>query len=111
MDTATRRPARPSIRLHRPGPILLAVAGLVTALLASACDNAQQVPWATYNQQLQVRIDALRDTRDCAGLQVLLTAAKATSDEHEKATGVPNDALVSYIRAAQGEAGCPEGSA
>jgi hypothetical protein len=86
--------------------MLLAV-GLVTALLASACDTAQQVPWATYSSQLQPRIDAAVATLDCAALRVLLTAAKATSSAHEKATGFPNDALVSYIQASQHEAGCP----
>jgi hypothetical protein len=43
-------------------------------------------------------------------LQVLLTAAKNTSRVHEKATGFPNDALVSYIQAAQHRAGCPTGT-
>ena len=86
--------------------LLLAAAGLATALLASACDTAEQVPWATYNSQLQPRIDAARATGNCAALQVLLTAAKDTSQAHEKATGFPNDALVSYIQAAQVHANC-----
>jgi hypothetical protein len=90
--------------------LLLAAAGLATALLASACDTAEQVPWATYNSQLQPRIDAARATGNCAALQVLLTAAKNTSQAHEKATGFPNDALVSYIQASQHQAGCPAGS-
>jgi hypothetical protein len=109
MDITHSRPgpARPAIRLRRRGPVLLAVAGLVTALLASACDTAQQVPWPTYSSSLQPRIDSARATRDCAALQALLTAAKATSDAHEKATGFPNDALVSYIQTAQHQAGCP----
>ena len=79
----------------------------MTALLASACDTAQQVPWATYASQLQPRIDAATATGNCAALQVFLTAAKTTSRAHEKATGFPNDALVSYIQAAQHQAGCP----
>ena len=95
---------------RRPRRILLVVAGLATALLVSACDTAQQVPWATYNSQLQQQIDAATATRDCAALRAFLTAAKNTSSEHEKATGFPNDALVSYIQAAQHEAGCPAGS-
>ncbi len=102
-----RGPARQANRRRRPGRILLVVAGLVTALLASGCDTAQQVPWATYNSQLQPRIDAATTTRKCAALQVFLTAAKTTSQAHEKATGFPNDALVSYIQAAQHEAACP----
>ena len=109
MDT-TRSPrslSRQADRRRRYGPILLAVAGLVTALLASACDTAQQVPWATYASQLQPRVDAATATGNCAALQVFLSAAKTTSRAHEKATGFPNDALVSYIQAAQDRAGCP----
>ena len=101
MDTTSRRRTR---------RILLVVVGLATALLVGACDTAQQVPWATYNSQLQQQIDAATATRNCAALQVLLTAAENTSRAHEKATGFPNDALVSYIQAAQHEAGCPAGS-
>ena len=102
-----RTPAGPCDRRRRQGRILLAAAGLATVLLASACDTAQQVPWATYTSQLQPRIDAATATGNCAALQVLLTAAKTTSRAHEKATGFPNDALVSYIQAAQDRAGCP----
>jgi hypothetical protein len=87
--------------------ILLAVAGLATALLASACDTAQQVPWDTYSSNLQQQIASAAATGNCAALQVLLTMAKATSSAHEKATGFPNDALVSYIQASQAQAGCP----
>ena len=104
------RPARQATRRRRHARILLAVAGLATALLASACDTAQQVPWVTYNSQLQPRIDAATATRGCAALQVFLTAATTTSQAHEKATGFPNDALVSYIQASQHEAGCPPAS-
>jgi hypothetical protein len=105
---ASQGPGRPHRRLRR-GRFLLA-AGLATVLLASACDTAQQVPWASYNSGLQPRIDAAVATGRCAVLQALLTAAKNTSDAHEKATGFPNDALVSYIQAAQARAGCPTGS-
>jgi hypothetical protein len=87
--------------------ILLAAAGLATVLVASACDTAQQVPWVTYNSQLQQQIDAATATGNCAALRVYLAAAKATSSAHEKATGYPNDALVAYIQAAQHTAGCP----
>jgi len=95
---------------RRPGRILLAVAGLAAALLASGCDPAQQVPWVTYNSQLQPRIDAATANRDCAALRAFLTAADTTSRAHEKATGYPNDALVSYIQASQYQAGCPSAS-
>ena len=44
--------------------ILLAGVGLATALLVGACDTAQQVPWATYNSQLQQQIDAATANRD-----------------------------------------------
>ena len=112
MDTTHSRltPARHAIRLRRRGRIMLAVAGLTAALLVSACDTAQQVPWATYSSALQQRIDAARATGNCAALQAFVTAAQTTSRAHEKATGFPNDALVSYIQVAQHEAGCPTGS-
>src|SRR6516164_3145011 len=90
--------------------ILLAAVGLAAALLASSCDTAQQVPWATYNSQLQPRIDAATATADCAALRGFLTAAKATSTAHEKATGHRNDALIAYIQTSQHEAGCPAAS-
>ena len=111
--TTTRTNAGPA-RPHRPARRhrrhLLAAAGLATALLATACDTAQQVPWASYSSGLQTRIDAATATHNCAALHVLLTAAQNTNRAHEKATGFPNDALVSYIQAAQARAGCPTGS-
>jgi hypothetical protein len=107
---AAHRPGRPHRRLRRPGRLLLALAGAAAVLLASACDTSEQVPWASYNSQLQQRIDAAAVTGRCSALQALLTVAKNTSDAHEKATGFPNDALVSYIQAAQARAGCPAGS-
>jgi hypothetical protein len=100
-------PARPARWLRQPGRVLLAVVGLATVLLASACDTAQQVPWVTYSSQLQQQIDAAAAVGNCATLQALLTAANATSRAHEMATGYPNDALVSYIQAAQQQADCP----
>ena len=96
--------------LRRPRRILLVIAALATVLLVGACDTAQQVPWATYNSQLQQRIDSATATRNCAALAGYLAAAKATSSAHEKATGFPNDALVAYIQAGQHEAGCPAGT-
>jgi hypothetical protein len=112
MGTSTRsteHEARPGRRAARRAGLGL-VAGLVTVLLASACDTAQQVPWATYSQQLQTQIDAATATHNCAALRALLQSAKATSHMHEKATGFPNDALVAYIQAAQQVAGCPAGN-
>ncbi len=104
------RPARQASRRRRHARIQLAVAGLVMALVVSACDTAQQVPWATYNSALQPRIDAATATGNCAALRAFLAAAKASSRAHEKATGFPNDALVAYIQSAQHEAGCPPAS-
>jgi hypothetical protein len=104
-------PAQPVARFPRRRPrralVLLAVAGLAALLAVSACDTGEQVPWASYNSGLQVQIDAATATGNCAALRVLLNTAKATSDVHEKATGFPNDALVSYIQAAQERANCP----
>ena len=105
--SAPHGPGRLPRQLRRRSRFLLLAAGLATALLASACDTAQQVPWASYSSGLQIRIDAATATRDCAALQAFLTAANNTSHAHEKATGFPNDALVSYIQAAQERAGCP----
>ena len=107
---ASRGLSRQTTRSRRPARILLVALGLATVLLASACDTAQQVPWATYSSGLQPQIDSAATTGNCAALQALLTAAKATSSAHEKATGFPNDALVSYIQAAQAHAGCPSAS-
>jgi hypothetical protein len=103
-------PARPAVRAHRrrrTGPLILAAAGLAAVLAASGCDNAEQVPWASYDSALQVRIDAATATGNCAALRAYLNTAQNTSTAHEKATGFPNDALVSYIEAAQARAGCP----
>ena len=109
MDTTRSQPgpARHAIRLLRNGRVLVVVVGLVTALLASACDTGEQVPWATYSSGLQPQIDAAAATGNCAALRALLASAKTTSSAHEKATGFPNDALVSYIQASQAQAGCP----
>ena len=96
--------------LRRPRRILLIIAALATALLVGACDNAEQVPWDTYTSQLQQQIDSATATRNCPALRVLLAGAKATSSLHEKATGFPNDALVSYIQTGLAEAGCSTAS-
>jgi len=98
---ASHRPGPPAHPHRRPARLLMAVAGAAAVLLASSCDTAEQVPWASYSTGLQTRIDAATATGNCAALRVLLTAAKNTSHAHEKATGFPNDALVSYIQAAQ----------
>jgi hypothetical protein len=96
--------------LRRRRRILLIIAALATVLLVGACDTAEQVPWDTYTTQLQQQIDSATANRNCAALRAYLAAAKATSHLHEKATGFPNDALVSYIQASQHEAGCPAAS-
>lgn len=112
MNTAhdSHHGGRPGRRHRRPARLLLALVGAAAVLLASACDTAEQVPWASYSLGLQDRIDSATATGNCAALQVLRTAAENTSRAHEKATGFPNDALVSYIEAAQARVGCPAGS-
>ena len=105
-----RGPAQSAYRLRQSARILVAAVGLAAALLTVGCDTAQQVPWDTYNSQLQQQIDAATATRDCAALRAYLAAAKATSSAHETATGFPNDALVAYVQASQHEAGCPVAS-
>jgi hypothetical protein len=106
---STRRRPRPSSWATRRAGLGL-VAALVTVLLASACDTAQQVPWDTYSVQLQDQIDAAAATHHCAALRAHVQTAKSTSQAHEKATGFPNDALVAYIQAAQAAAGCSAGN-
>ena len=108
--TYTPSPARQAYRPRRRGLLLLAVAGLIVALLTVGCDSAQQVPWATYSSGLQQHIDSAAATGNCAALAGYLAAARATGTVHEKATGFPNDALEAYIQAAQALAGCRTGS-
>ena len=60
--------------------ILLAGVGLATALLIGACDTAQQVPWATYNSQLQQRIDAATANRDREEAAVQKAEAATAAD-------------------------------
>jgi hypothetical protein len=100
-------PGRHTARRRRTSRTLLVVIGLVVALLASACDSSEQVPWPTYSVQLQQQIDSAADTGNCVALYGYLAAAKATSKVHEKATGVPNNALEAYIQQALQRAGCP----
>lgn len=68
--------------------------------------TVRRCPGATCNSQLQTRIDAATATRNCAALRAFHSTATTTSSAHEKATGFPNDALVSYIQTAQHSAGC-----
>ena len=107
--THTPSPARRTLRPRRRHRILLVVAGLLVALLVSACDTSEQVPWPTYSTQLQQQIDSAADTGNCVALAGYLATAKAVSQVHEKATGFPNDALEAYIQAAQERAGCRSG--
>lgn len=104
-------PAGPVSPRRRTNRILLAAACLAMAVAASACDSSEQVPWPTYSTQLQQQIDSAADTGNCAELYGYLAAAKETSTVHEKATGVPNNALEAYIQAALQRAGCPPGAA
>jgi hypothetical protein len=80
---------------------------LVAAIpVAAGCYTASQVPWATYDVSLQQRIDAAAAQKDCPALAALHLEAHTTNKEHKKATGFPNDALISYIDTAQRAAGC-----
>jgi hypothetical protein len=74
--------------------------------LATGCSTASQVRWATYDPAIQQQIDSAAAQKDCAALADLHVKAHATNKAHEKATGVPNDALISYIKTAQRAAGC-----
>jgi hypothetical protein len=92
--------------LHRLTLAVLSVILAAAATLAAGCSTANQVRWATYDPALQQQIDSAATTKDCATLAALHVKAHATNKAHEKATGVPNDALISYIKTAQRAAGC-----
>jgi hypothetical protein len=77
-----------------------------SAFLAAGCQTANQVPWETYDPALQQQIDSAAVTKDCATLAGLHAKAHLTNKAHEKATGIPNDALINYIETAQREADC-----
>jgi ABC-type uncharacterized transport system auxiliary subunit len=89
-------------------PRLAAAAVLAAAITlgVAGCRTAAQVKWETYSPELQDQIDSAAATRNCAALKTYEELAKRTSTTHRKATGVPNDALVDYIHAAQDVAGC-----
>jgi hypothetical protein len=91
---------------RRARPVVLALILLAVPALATGCQTANQVPWATYDPAVQQQIDAAAAEKDCATLADLHQKAHATSKAHKKATGVPNDALISYIATAQRSAGC-----
>jgi hypothetical protein len=93
-----------------PRTIRKLMVGLAAVALSAACASAQQVRWETYGAQLQARIDSAQATKDCATLQAALVDATATSGAHERSTGVPNEALEAYVRAALQRAGCPAAS-
>jgi len=84
----------------------VAVILIAVPTLATGCKTASQVRWATYDPAVQQQIDSAAAQKDCATLADLHQKAHATSKAHEKATGVPNDALISYIETAQQAAGC-----
>jgi hypothetical protein len=93
-------------RVARARTALVALAAAATLALASCQSNSGQVRWSTYLPTLQTRIDAASVVRNCPALAGFRRIAEATSEAHEKATGFPNDALVTYIEAAQRRAGC-----
>jgi len=55
---------------------------------------------------VRATIDAAAALKDCQSLNMLLAYASATSQAHERATGVPNDALEEYIQTALRRSGC-----
>jgi hypothetical protein len=79
---------------------------VAVSTLVAGCKTASQVPWASYDPAVQQQIDSAAALKDCATLAELHQKAHATSKAHEKATGFPNDALISYIETAQQAAGC-----
>jgi hypothetical protein len=103
--TTSPRPSR-SKAFPRAGWAALTLTLAVSALWATGCTTANQVPWATYDPAIQQQIDAAAAQMDCVTLAALHLKAHATSRPHEKATGVPNDALIAYIDTAQRTAGC-----
>jgi hypothetical protein len=84
----------------------LAVILVAVPAFAAGCKTASEVPWASYDPAVQQQIDAAAALKDCTTLAELHQNAHATSNAHEKATGFPNDALISYIETAQQAAGC-----
>ena len=103
--TFPRRNRRP-VGIHRVRWAVLSVILAAAALSSAGCATASQVRWATYDPALQQQIDSAAAEKDCATLATLHLAAHATNKAHRKATGVPNDALISYINTAQRAAGC-----
>jgi hypothetical protein len=97
---------RPHQRFHvmRWAALSLVLAG--ASISSAGCQTASQVPWATYDPAIQQQIDSAATEKDCATLATLHLKAHTTSKAHEKATGVPNDALIDYIKTAQRSAGC-----
>ena len=84
---------------------------VAAALVLTGCRGAPQVRWITYDPSLQTRIDVASVQRDCAELRTLRRFAELSSEQHEKATGYPNDALIQYIEGAEQRAACPTSSA
>jgi hypothetical protein len=103
--TFPRRNRRP-VGIHRVRWAALSVILAAAGFSLAGCTTASQVRWATYDPALQQQIDSAAAEKDCASLATLHLKAHATNKAHEKATGVPNDALISYINTAQRAAGC-----
>ena len=91
-------------RIRRTGVAIAAT------LLLTGCRGAPQVRWITYDPSLQTRIDVASVQHDCDELRTLRRLAELTSEQHEKASGYPNDALIQYIEGAEQRASCPTSS-
>jgi hypothetical protein len=103
--TAPRR-RRQSKASNRLRWVALTLTLALSAVWATGCATASQVRWATYDPAIQQQIDSAAAQKDCDTLAALHQKAHATSKAHRKATGVPNNALISYIDTAQRAAGC-----
>jgi hypothetical protein len=87
-------------------PLLRTAAAGLAVLALTGCAASQQVRWETYSPILAPAIDSATAAKNCMTLDEALVYATGTSDEHAKATGISNDALVEYIRASMRRAGC-----
>jgi len=92
--------------LTHPHRMRAALAACLVGLTLCGCSAIQQVRWSSYSPQVQPTVDEAAALKDCESLNQLLAYATATSDAHEKATGISNAALEAYIRSAIRRSGC-----
>jgi hypothetical protein len=115
----TIKPATPSSsrpRLSRRTRWIIAIVALLiigTAIAArpigqqgSGAGSNPSVQWADYAPDLQSRIDGMRASKDCAGLQTEFNNADTNNAITMTRTGHNNAELMSYLDAQQRAAGC-----